>query len=98
MHVCPSTEQFARYQRVRCLFPADSLTQEEVRHHRDYPEAFERENGHAFNRDEFGKFGLEPWPAREFDRTSRAAHAAVVMLSFDSDNLLTVRRSGDAGI
>ncbi len=95
MHACPSAEQFARYQRVRCLFTVDSLTQEEVHHHRGYLEAFEREQGHAFDWDEYERFDLEPRPAREFDPASRAA---VVMLSFDYKNLLTGRRSGDAGI
>ena len=99
MPACPSAEQIARYQRDGCLFPIDCLTPDEVRHYRGCLEAFEREQGDAFGRDEYGNFDLEPRPACDFDPASRAAHAAVVERSFDSNKLLTVRRrSGNVGI
>ena len=99
MPAYPPTDHIARYQRVGCLFPVDCLMPDEVRHYRGYLEAFERERGDAFGRDEYGNFCLEPRPAYEFDPAARAVHAALVERSFDSNNLLTVgRRSGDVGI
>ena len=99
MPACPSAEQIARYQRDGCLFPIDRLTPDEVGHYRGCLEAFEREHGDAFGRDEYGNFDLEPRPACDFDPASRAVHAAVVERSFDSNKLLTVRRrSGNVGI
>jgi hypothetical protein len=39
-------------------------------------ETFEREQGDAFGRDEYGNFDLEPRPACDCEPASRAAHAA----------------------
>ena len=62
-------------------------------------EAFEREQGDAFGRDEYGNFDLEPRTTCDFDPASRVAHAAMVERSFDSNKLLTVRwRSGNVAI
>jgi hypothetical protein len=60
MPACPSAEQIARYQRDGRLFPIDCLTPDEVRHYRGCLEAFEREQGDALGRDEYGNFDLEP--------------------------------------
>jgi len=50
-------------------------------------DVFEREQGGAFGRDEYGNFDLEP------------RRAAVVERYFDSNKLLTMRRrSGNVGI
>ena len=99
MPACPSAEQIARYQRDSCLFPIDCLPADEVGHYRGCLEAFEREQGDAFGRDEYGNFDLEPRPTWDFDPASRAAHAAMVERSFDSNKPLTARwRSGNVGI
>jgi hypothetical protein len=99
MPACPSAEQIARCQRDGCLFPIDCLTPDEVRHSRGCLEAFEREQGDAFGRDGYGNFDLEPRTTWDFDPASRAAHAAMVERSFDSNKLLTVRwRSGNVAI
>lgn len=99
MPACPSAEKIARYQRAGCLFPVDCLMPDEVHQYRGYLEAFARDQGDAFGGYECGNFDLEPRPAREFDPAPRAAHAALVRRSLDSNNPLTVRRrSGDVGI
>ena len=99
MPACPFGEQIALYQRDRCLFPIDRQTPDEVGHYRGCLEAFKREHGDAYGRDEYG-FDLKPWPpARDFDPASRAVHSAGVQRSFGSSKLLTVRRrSGNVGI
>ena len=87
MPTCPSAEQIARYQRDGCLLPIDCLTPDEVRHYRGCLESFEREQGDAIGKDEYGTFDLEP------------RRAAVVERYFDSNKLLTMRRrSGNVGI
>ena len=99
MPACPSAEQIARYQRGVCLFRIHCLTPDEVRHYRGCLEAFEPEQGDAFGRDGYGNFDLEPRQACDCDPAMRAARAAVVERSFDSNKLLTVRwRSGNVGI
>ena len=100
MPACPFGEQIALYhQRDGGLFPIDRPTPDEVGHYRGCVEAFKREQGDAFGRDEYG-IDLEPRaPASDFDPASRAIHAAGVERSFGSSKLLTVwRRSGNAGI
>ena len=67
MPTCPSAEQIARYQRDGCLLPIDCLTPDEVRHYRGCLESFEREQGDAFGKDEYGNFDLEPRPTWDFD-------------------------------
>ena len=99
MTACLSAKQIARYQRDSCLFPIDCLPADEVGHYRGCLEAFEREQGDAFGRDAYGSFDLEPRSTWDFEPASRAAHAAMVERSFDSNKLLTVRwRSGNVAI
>jgi hypothetical protein len=99
MPACPFGEQIALYHRDGGQFPIDRLTPYEVGHYRGCVEAFKREQGDGFGRNEYG-IDLEPRPpACDFDPASRAVHAAGVQRSFGSSKLLPVRRrSGNVGI
>ena len=99
MAACPSAEPIARYRPVGGLSRVDCPMPDQVRDNRGYLETLGREQGDAFGGDKNGNFDHEPRPSRDFHPAFSAVSAAVVVRSFGSNNLLTLRRrSGDAGI
>ena len=91
MPACRSAEQNAQYQRDGWLFPIDCLTPDEVGHYRGCLEAFERDQGDAFCRDEYGNFDLEPGRPATLIPPRAPRMPPWWSDPFDSVKLLTVR-------